>query len=441
MSRVVFALVIGVAVGGSLVAEDWPRWRGPRGDGSWSAPKLPEKWPAEGPKVLWKQPVGGGYAGVTAAQGRVYTLDLEAPIPPKPKGKSDDGKPDGTERVLCFDAATGKPLWSHKYPVEYGDLGGYANGPRTSPAVHDGKVYTLGAVGHLFCFGAATGKILWQHDTVKEFKARVPEWGFAGSPVVDGDNLIVHLGADDGGCVIAFDRHTGKEKWRSLDDPAGYCTPVVFDTPAGRTLVLWTPKNVHALDPATGKPLWKVPYPVTYGVSIASPIYRDGIVFVTGYWEGAKAIKVGPKPADHELLWADTKNLNGLMAQPLYRDGFVYTIDKNRGLTCFELATGKKQWEDDNQLTPRGRNPHASVVWLNDGDRALALNSVGDLVLLRLNPKGYDEQSRVKVLDGRVWGHPAFAGRRMFAKTDGAEAWRKAGQCELVCVELVAEAR
>jgi len=125
------------------------------------------------------------------------------------------------------------------------------------------------------------------------------------------------------------------------------------------------------------------------------------------------------------------------MAQPLYRDGHVYTIDKGNGLTCFELKTGKKLWDDDNQLTPAGRNPHASIVWLNDADRALALNSIGELVLCRLSPKGFDEMSRVKVLNANVWGHPAFSGGFMFAKTDGAEAWRKSGQCELVCVELV----
>ena len=401
---------------------DWPHWRGPRGDGTWDAPKLPAEWPAAGLKTVWKQPVGGGYAGITVADGRVYTLDYE---------KSQD------ERVLCLDAATGKPLWSHKYPVKYGTLGGYANGPRTQPTFRDGKVYTLGAVGHLFCFDAKSGDILWKHDTVAEFGAKVPEWGFAGSPAIDGEKLIVHVAVEKNGCVMAFDRTTGKELWRSLSDAGGYCTPTIIQPKSGKQLVLWTPQNVHGLDPDTGKPLWKVPYKVTYGVSIAPPIFRDGLVFVTGYWEGSKAIRLGEKPTDAEVVWTDTKTLRGLLAQPLYREGHVFSFDRDLGLTCFELKTGKKLWDDDNRLTPKSRNPHASIVWVNDGDRALALNAVGELVLCRLNPKGYEEESRVKVLNGRVWGHPAFAGRFLFAKTDGGEAWQNAGPHELVCVELV----
>jgi outer membrane protein assembly factor BamB len=432
-SRAAFALLFAALLASPSSAEDWPRWRGVRGDGTWNAPALPEKWPAGGLKTVWKQSVGGGYAGVTVADGRVYTMDRVEPVA-KPK----DGEPDGTERVLCFDAATGKRLWSHTYPVRYGTLGGYANGPRTSPAIHDGKVYTLGAVGHLFCFDAKTGEVLWQHDTVAKFGARVPEWGFAGSPVVEGDSLIVDLGAKDG-CLVALDRHTGKEVWRSLADPAGYCTPVVIEPKSGKQVVIWTPENVHGVAYTTGKPLWTVPYKVTYGVSIAPPVFHDGIVFVTGYWEGAKAIELGPQPTDARVIWTEPKALRGLMAQPLYRDKHLYTIDRGLGLTCVELSTGKKLWDDENQLTPAARNPHASIVWLNGSDRVLALNAVGELVLAKLSPRGYEEQSRTKVLAGRVWGHPAFTGHFLFAKTDGAEAWQKGGPHELVCVELAPE--
>jgi outer membrane protein assembly factor BamB len=430
MTRAALALLAILLLATPSRSEDWPKWRGPRGDGTWNAPLLPERWPPAGLKTVWKQQVGGGYAGVAAAQGRVYTLDLESPI----KKQAGD-EPDATERVLCFDSTTGKPIWSHTYPVRYGNLGGYANGPRTTPTVHDGKVYTLGAVGHLFCFDAQSGEVIWKHDTVGKLGARVPEWGFAGSPVIDGDNLIVHLGAKDGS-LFAFNRNTGKEVWRSLTDPAGYCTPIVIRPKNGQQVVIWTPENVHGVEASTGKPLWRVPYKVTYGVSIAPPVFYDGIVFVTGYWEGAKAIKLGEKPTDAEVIWTEGKTLRGLMAQPLYRDKHIYTIDRGFGLTCVELSTGKKLWDDDNQLTPSGRNPHASIVWLNGTDRTLALNSVGELVLAKLSLKGYDEQSRVKALNGRVWGHPAFAGRWMFAKTDGAEAWQKAARHELVCVEL-----
>jgi outer membrane protein assembly factor BamB len=408
-------------------AEDWPRWRGPRGDGTWHAPKLPERWPAGGPTRLWSRPIGGGYAGISVAGDRLYTLDREKAPTPTPDA-------DGTERVLCLDAADGRLVWEHRYPVKYGGLGGYDNGPRAAPTVHDGRVYTLGAAGHLHGFDAATGKLHWAHDLVKEYQARVPEWGFAGAAVIDGERVIVHAGAPDG-CYMAFDRRTGKEVWRSLSDPPGYGTPVLIDGPGGRQLVGWTPENVHGLDPATGGRLWSVPYKVTYGVSIATPVYYDGLVFVTGYWEGSKAIRLGPGRTDATLAWEDVKTPRGLMAQPLYRDGHLYTVERTRGLVCTELATGRHLW-DDHRLTPRGRNPHASMVWVNDGDRVLILNSAGELILARLSPRGYREEGRVKVIDKPVWGHPGFGGGRMHLRSDGADQSGRGGPFELVALEL-----
>jgi len=412
-------------------AEDWPRWRGPRGDGTWKAPALPDKFPEGGLRHVWKQPIGGGYAGIAVADGRLFTIDHEKVVP-APKAP----EPDGHERVLCLSTEDGKPVWSHKYPTRYGGLGGYNNGPRAMPTVHDGRVYTLGAVGHLFCFEAATGKVLWEKDLVKDFKATIPQWGLAGSPVMEGDRVIVQAGAAEDGCLIAFDRKNGKEVWRSLADPAGYATPIAIDTKGGRQVVLWTPENVRGVDPENGKLLWTVPYKVTYGVAIATPIFQEDILFVSGYWEGSKAIRLGPKPADAKVVWEDRKELRGLMAQPLYRQGHVYSIDKGNGLTCFELATGKKLWDDGNKLTPRGRNPHASIVWLGDSDRVLAINAVGELVHARLTPKGYEEVGRTRAIEGKVWGHPAFAGKHIYVRNDGAEQSVSSGPFELVCLEL-----
>jgi outer membrane protein assembly factor BamB len=394
-------------------AEDWPRWRGPRGDGTWQAPKLPQRWPDGGPKVVWKQAVGGGYAGVSVADDRVVTMDRRT-------------QPAEVERVVALDAATGKPLWDYAYKVKYGELD-HGNGPRAAPTIHGDRVYTLGATGHFCCLDAATGKVFWDKDLAAEEKANMPTWGFSASPLLWNDLVIVHVGARPNGCLLAYDRQNGKLVWRGGDDPAGYATPVVIDAPSGPQLVCWTPQHVVGFEPRTGKVHWKVPYKVTYDVSIATPIYQEGLVFVAGYWEGSKAIRLGRSPAEAELAWEDARELRGLMSAPLYKDGYVYLLDKGNGLTCFELKTGKKSWDDAHKLTPHGRNPQASLVWLGDRDRAIALNSEGELILCRLSPKGYQEDSRAKII-GTTWAHPAYAGRHCYARSDS----------EIVCVELCA---
>ena len=259
-------------------------------------------------------------------------------------------------------------------------------------------------------------------------QAKVPVWGLAASPVVWQSLVIVHAGVP-GGSFVAFDRMTGKEVWRSCDDPAGYATPIIVERSNGPQLVGWTPENVVGIALESGHVEWTIPYKVTYGVSIATPIARDDLLFVTGYWEGSKLIRLGRGPGDATLVWEDAKSLRGLMSQPLEREGYVYSLDKQLGLTCFEMTTGKKLWDDGNRLTPRGRNPQVTMVWLGDADRTISLNAEGELVLARFRPAGYEEQSRTKII-GPTWAHPAYAGRHVFARDDQ----------ELVCVALVPEA-
>ncbi|MCH7686834.1 MAG: SUMF1/EgtB/PvdO family nonheme iron enzyme, partial [Planctomycetes bacterium] len=181
--------------------EDWPRWRGPRADGTWLGPKLASAWPKDELQRVWRQKIGGGYGGVSVSGGRVYVMDRQQ-------------KPNEAERVLCFDAINGKPLWSRSYPVDYKDVS-YPNGPRATPTIFRGHIYTLGAVGNLLCLNALNGETVWSKDLVKEFRARVPIWGLSASPVVFEDLLIVHAGAEPEGCYLAFDLNTGEERWRS----------------------------------------------------------------------------------------------------------------------------------------------------------------------------------------------------------------------------------
>lgn len=415
--RVMFAPLLFSAV--ALVvtdapAEDWPRWRGPRADGTWNGPELPDQWPAGGLKQLWKREIGGGYAGVTVADGRVFVFDRQT-------------APQEVERVLCFEADSGQLLWSHGYPVEYGNLD-YGSGPRAAVTVDGNRIYTLGAVGHLHCLDAATGEVLWKMRFPDDRVGKLPMWwGYAGSPLVCRDLVVVLPGGENNDSIVALDKQTGRRVWASLSDAPGYATPILIEHDGQEQLIVWTAENVRALDPQTGQLIWTVPYEVTYGVAIATPVYHQGIVFVSGYWEGSKAIRPGKSQEETELLWEENRYLRGLMSQPLCRGDYVYLLDKQYGITCFELNTGRKLWDDKNTATPRGRNPQASLVWLGESDRALILNAEGDLILARLTPAGYQELSRTNII-GRTWAHPAYAGNRVYARSD----------TELVCMELPA---
>jgi len=391
--------------------EEWPVWRGPRGDGTWKAPMLPNVWPKQKLPVIWRQRVGGGYSGVVVADGRVYTMDRQT-------------EPSEVERVLCFDSKTGKRLWTHSYDAPYQKLT-YDSGPRASPTVYEGRVYTLGAVGHMCCLDAESGQVIWSQDAEAQLNAERPRWGFAASPVIWRNLVIMHIGARPKGCLVAFDRISGNEVWRSSDDPAGYCTPIIIEHEGNEQIICWTPEHILGISPNTGEIYWSVPYKVTNGVSIATPIFHEELVFVSGYWEGSKAIRLGKGPRKASLIWTENQYLRALMSQPLYRDGHIYLLDKSYGLTCFKLQTGEKLWDDEHKMTPRGRNPQATMVWAGDSYRVLVLNSDGELILARFTPGGYIEQSRTKII-GHTWAHPAYAGDCVYARNDS----------ELVCVRL-----
>jgi outer membrane protein assembly factor BamB len=395
-----------------LLGADWPQWRGPARDGVWPEKGLPDRFPAEGLKPRWKKPLGGGYGGISVAGGLVYVMDRHT-------------KPAEVERVVCLDALTGRELWTQSWPVAYGRLE-FGNGPRATPTVQGGRVYALGALGHLVCLDARTGKVVWTRETVKEFKGRVPTWGHSCSPLVDGKRLVVQVGDQPDACLVALDLDTGREIWRSLSDPPGYSSPVLIDTAGGRQLAYFTPRHIVGLNPETGRVVWQVPFEgITYDVSISDVVVASGVLLASNYWSGSKAIRLDDKGANPRVVW-EGRELSLLMSTPLVKGGYFYALDRFRGVKCIEAKTGTVLWENWH-VTPRGSNPHASLVWIGD-DRALILTTPGELVLADLKPAGYRELARVPVV-GRTWAHPAFAQKCVFARSDE----------EIVCVPLVPE--
>lgn len=381
-------------------ADDWPRWRGPNSDGRWNPVSIPADFSKQEPERLWRSEIGAGFGGVTVSGGFVYVMDRQK-------------TPEEAERVLCFDAEDGKPVWQHAWKVNYGGME-YGTGPRASVNITDGRAYALGATGVAVCLDARNGNLLWQVNTVEKHGAKIPQWGFAASPVLDGERVLLHVGAKSGS-VIALNKSTGAEMWRGGPDAAGYCTPEIITHADTRQLIAWGPEHVQSLNPASGAVNWIYPYKITYGVSIAQPLFHDGVLMVSGYWHGTKAFKLG---TGVELLWENEKEICGLMSAPLLKDGVVYMLDKNRGLQAFELKTGKILWSDDNTLTPKDRNPQMSLVWMDESrNLAALLNANGELVYVTLTSENREELARWQII-GKTWAHPAFAGNRIFARDD-----------------------
>ncbi|NBV24976.1 MAG: pyrrolo-quinoline quinone [Proteobacteria bacterium] len=425
----------------SLHAEDWPQWLGPRRDSVWREKGIVEKFPEDGPKVSWRVPVNAGFSGPAVAGGRVFVTDRQ--VAKGAKVNEDDpfdrSVVAGTERVLCLDEATGQTRWQHEYDAAYGMS--YNTGPRATPLVSGGRVFTLGAEGHLLCLEAATGKVVWTRQFKKDFGAKTPLWGFAAHPLLDGDKLICLVGGN-GTAVVAFHKDTGKELWRSLSakDP-GYCAPTIIEAAGRRQLIIWHAESLNALDPETGKPLWSIPSKIRQAVSIATPRQLGDLLLVTSFYNGSLMAKLdGQKPAA-ETLWAtpkisekDTTHLNALMTTPFLEAGHIYGVCNHGQLRCLEAATGRRVWEDRTIITKGEELECANAFIVKNGDRFFLCAENGDLIIATLSPAGPKEISRTKLLaptlsyQGRdvVWSHPAFANGHVIARNDK----------ELVCVDL-----
>ena len=277
----IFVIFIGILLNIQVFAGEWPQWRGPNRDGVWREKGVIERFDKPQLPALWQAEIANGYSGPTVADGRVYVTDRLT-------------SPQEAERVHCFDAGTGEKVWSYAYECKYEKVG-YPDGPRAAVTIDNGRAYSLGTTGNFFCFDAAKGSVLWRKNLQLEYEITVPIWGIAAAPLVEDDLVIVHVGGKDNACLIAFDKVSGKERWRALDDPASYSAPIIIEQAGKRVLVCWTGASIAGLDPSTGRIYWRYPFkPSRMVINIATPIFEDGYLFFSSFYDGSILLKANP---------------------------------------------------------------------------------------------------------------------------------------------------
>jgi len=359
---------------------DWPIYRGPDHNGI----STEAGWLASGGtlKVAWTRQVGTGCSSVTVVGRRLYAM----------------GNATGKDTVFCFDAVTGKEQWTYSYAAPL-DPKLYEGGPSATPTVAGGKVYTLSKRGLVFCFDAESGKKVWG----VQLKATPPRWGFAGSPLVLGERVILNAGR----AGTALDAATGKVLWDSGTGPGGYSTPVPY-TVGGKTLLaLFSAASVLAVNAADGKGVWEHPWKTRYLVNSADPIVTDGgkKVFVSsGYNYGCALLDVsGATPKE---LWRN-RNMRNHHTCSVAHNGVVYGFDES-DLRCMDLATGRKKWSQGGL----GKG----TLMLADG-KLIILAERGKLVVADASPTGFKEVTSVQAVTGKCWSVPVLANGRIYAKS------------------------
>ncbi len=363
---------------------DWHQHLGPKRDNISPETGWSTDWGEGGPKELWTASVGAGYSAVSVANGRAYTM-------------GNDGKAD---TVWCFDAAKGTELWKKSYPCGRGDH----PGPRCTPTIDGDVVYTLSYYGHLHCFKAASGDIVWAKNLAQELGTGPPTWGFACSPLVDGDRLIVDVGA-----VAALDKASGKVLWKSEKTQAGYSSPVVFTHGGKKYLPIFSGKFFQVLDAANGRRVASLPWKTSYDVNAATALVQGDRIFISsGYGTGCALLQFTGE--DLKVLWRKRVMRNHFNTCVLYK-GHVYGIDGNVGNTsvkCLDFAEGEEKWSQ-----PTG--PMAGLL-LSDG-KLVILNDPGDLIVCQADPSGYKELARARVGSSKCWTPPTLSHGRIYCRS------------------------
>ncbi len=415
-------------------ADDWPGFLGPFGTSVSPEKGIINPWPKEGLKIIWHKKLNAGYGPPAVGNGKLFLFDRH----------------DNQARLSCLKADSGELVWKFEYPTDYRDKFGYNNGPRCGPIVDKDKVYIHGAEGMLHCLRTADGKEIWKVDTFKEFGVVQNFFGVASHPVVEGDLLIVQVGGSppgsnarefenlkgNGSGVVAFDKHTGKVKYKITDELASYASPVLATIKGRRWCFVLARGGLIGFEPGSGKVDFHFPWRAEdlESVNASNPVVVDDHVFLSEcYGLGSALLKV--KPGGYEVVYSDAKKFKKSMQAhwmtPIVHAGYLYGSSGRHTaqaeLRCLELATGKVMWS-------RPRLGRTSLLMV-DG-HFVCQSEIGPLLLLKVNPMKYDPVSILQVtepgkdeplLDYPCWAAPVLANGLMYIRSEE----------RLVCLQLI----
>jgi outer membrane protein assembly factor BamB len=372
---------------------DWPEFRGPNRDGRRTGVRIATDWDARPPKQLWRHRLGPGWSSFAVVGDRLYTQEQR-----------------GTdEAVVCYRADTGEEVWAHPDPARFDELVSGA-GPRATPTFHKGNIYALGGAGRLNCLDAATGKVRWAHDLVEDAGAKVPVWGFAASPLVVGDLVLVYTGSSEGKGLLAYKVGSGDLAWAKGDAAHSYCSPQLARFDGVEQVLVETDTGLTAFDPAKGDVLWEHPWSMSGMARILQPALLDdaGVLLGTAM-TGTRRLKVSRKGDE----WKEETVWESRAIKPYFNDLVVYQ-DHLYGFdgiffTCVSLKDGKGKWR------ARGYG-NGQVLLLADQGLLLVLSEKGEVALVEASPEDHKEVARFQALKGKTWNHPVVAGGKLFVR-------------------------
>jgi outer membrane protein assembly factor BamB len=374
---------------------DWPGFRGPDRDGRRTGIRIATDWERHPPDKAWSHLVGPGWSSFAVVGARLYTQEQWG----------------ANEAVVCYDTDSGKKLWVHRDAVRFSEAVAGA-GPRATPTFHEGKVYALGATGRLNCLDAATGRALWSRDVVADSGAKVPQWGFASSPLVCQGVVTVFAGGPDGKSVLGYNAATGEFAWSGGESRFSYCSLHPARLGGVEQLILASDTGLTAFQPARGEVLWEYRWPLSEGQvrAVQPTVLSDSDVLIgTGFGLGARRLHVSREGDSWSVqeVWT-TRAIKPFYNDLVVHEGHLYGFD-GPFFTCVSLKDGKGKWRE------RGYG-NGQVLLLADQGLLLVLSEQGEAVLIEASPDGHKERGRFKAIAGKTWNHPVVAHGKLFVR-------------------------